>query len=361
MMAAPAPKRPRVDAPLAIRASTAGSKGRKHTMEDVTVLVDDLMAIDAPAPAEGSGHAGAHRAWPFYAILDGHGGCDVAEAAAARLPSLLAEKLRDVPSGASAATKDAIRRAFVACDAEMLARCKELGWVDGCCVIGVLIDSAARRAYVANLGDSRAFAAVSTGGGGAGGGDAGSGSGGGGAGGSAGGSAGSSTGLKAVALSKDHSPLEPAERKRIEGAGGFVERGRVCASLEVSRSLGDARLKSSGLSATPDVTSFALDQRAQRFLLLGCDGLWRVFSGVQAVHWLAERLPAMDADRARLDALFADATATSALTKEALAAASRERDGASEAALLRAMVHEAVHARNAKDNITAILVRLWDE
>ena len=67
-------------------------------------------------------------------------------------------------------------------------------------------------------------------------------------------------------LSKDHSPVEPKERKRIEQAGGHVEGGRVCGSLEVSRSFGDLRLKRLGLSASPDVTSFAVGA-AQRVAL----------------------------------------------------------------------------------------------
>ena len=35
-----------------------------------------------------------------------------------------------------------------------------------------------------------------------------------------------------------------------------------------------------------------------------------------------------------------------------------EREGASEEGVLRAMVTEAVHGRHAKDNVTALLVRL---
>ena len=49
-------------------------------------------------------------------------------------------------------------------------------------------------------------------------------------------------------LRGDHNPLVAAERKRIEAAGGTVEGGRVCGSLEVSRSFGDLRLKGKGVS-----------------------------------------------------------------------------------------------------------------
>ena len=72
------------------------------------------------------------------------------------------------------------------------------------------------------------------------------------------------------------------------------------------------------------MTSFEVGTE-QRFVLLGCDGLWKAFSGVQvldassssrllsltlpptsgvqAVEWLSERLPMMDARRAELAAM----------------------------------------------------------
>ena len=45
-------------------------------------------------------------------------------------------------------------------------------------------------------------------------------------------------------LSDDHKPDNPAEKARIEAAGGFVEENRVDGSLNLSRSLGDFEYKS---------------------------------------------------------------------------------------------------------------------
>ena len=41
----------------------------------------------------------------------------------------------------------------------------------------------------------------------------------------------------------DHKPDDPAEKARIEAAGGFVQRGRVNGSLAVARAVGDAMFK----------------------------------------------------------------------------------------------------------------------
>lgn len=109
--------------------------------------------------------------------------------------------------------------------------------------------------------------------------------------------------------------------------------------------------------SSPDIASFAIGSE-QLFLLLGCDGLWKVFSGDAAVEWLHERLPKMDTRRAELAAALDDPAAAASLTKEAIAARRAERESTSEEGLLRQMVHEAVHVRHAKDNVTALLVRL---
>ena len=339
---------------LCVTAASASVKGRKLTNEDVVVAVPWL---DRPA-SEAGGAAKepppARRA--FYAVLDGHGGRDCADWVAERLPSLLVLALQG--AHASAEIKEAMRKAFVQCDTELLAQCERRGWADGCCAIGLLLDSLCSppRAYVANLGDSRAYAAVVDGTAEAPAGASTATAAEGGGGGSGGGSSSGGGGVRAVALSKDHSPLDAKEKKRVMAAGGFVEGGRVGGCLEVSRSLGDARFKRLGVSATPDVTSFAIGA-AQRFVLLACDGVWGVMDGQRAIEWVHARLPAMDARRTQLAAQLS-ADAASGLTRERLERLRAERDGATEAALLRELLHECVAVRHAKDNCTVMLVRL---
>lgn len=226
-------------APLTV--AMFSSKGRKQEQQDVPLLVADLLADGLVS---------------LYGVLDGHGGIDCVDFVAGRLPVLLAEALADARE--SSAIKDALRAAFLRCDGELLTRAKERSWCDGCCCVALLVDRrcSPARAYCANLGDSRGYAAVAPGE--------------------------PAAVARTVSLTNDHTAIDPKERKRIEAAGGTVEGGRVCGVLEVSRSFGDARLKTRGVSCTPDVTSFELKPAAapggQRFVLLGCDGFWKVFS-----------------------------------------------------------------------------------
>ena len=50
---------------------------------------------------------------------------------------------------------------------------------------------------------------------------------------------------------EDHKPMNPAERDRIEAAGGRVLRGRVDGELALSRALGDFRYKRRDLISDP--------------------------------------------------------------------------------------------------------------
>ena len=349
----PPPKRARLGClqfKCPLRAAVYYSKGRKQALEDVAVY---NVALDADGLAT------------WHAVLDGHGGAQCATLAATRLPALIAEGIRGIEASgieASIAIKEAIKAAFTSCEREVLPLVD-----DGCCVIGMLVDRRCTpaRAYVANLGDSRAFACVEP------------------AAATAGAAAGTSTSVevlplatapscaapavRAVALSKDHVATDLKERRRIEVAGGVVEHGRVCGMLEVTRSIGDRHVKQrlrkgesakgEGISAVPDVTSFVVGLE-QRFVLMASDGFWKAWTSSEAIEVLHARLCAMDRRREVLATALDEPTAASALTREAHAALIKEREGATEEGCLKEMVHEAVHMRHAKDNVTALLVRM---
>jgi len=107
---------------------------------------------------------------------------------------------------------------------------------------------------------------------------------------------------KAIAMSKDHKPRNRDERSRIEAAGGWVtSEGRIEGNLNLSRALGDfyyKRTRKQGtpetqmISGVPEVRSRDLHSR-DRFLLLGCDGVWETRRGSQAtIDALRRFLPA---------------------------------------------------------------------
>ncbi len=148
-------------------------------------------------------------------------------------------------------------------------------------------------------------------------------------------------GGEAVALSRDHKPNDPEERRRVEAAGGwiteslemdvtrlwrlnprlyaesrvipqqlageeiaFVPTFRLNGELLVSRAIGDAETKgelknefweegrvfaADVVSCVPDVVTMARSPHDQ-FLLIACDGLWDVMSNQEAIDFVSARL-----------------------------------------------------------------------
>jgi serine/threonine protein phosphatase PrpC len=112
-----------------------------------------------------------------------------------------------------------------------------------------------------------------------------------------------STTTTAQRLTIDDSLDNPLEVARIQRAGGFVFKGRVCGVLAVTRSLGDALLKPYVI-AHPHVHELRLpllqrmhkDQSNNndendndhnilwRCIIVACDGLWDVLTDEEAVQ-----------------------------------------------------------------------------
>lgn len=85
----------------------------------------------------------------------------------------------------------------------------------------------------------------------------------------------------AVAMSIDHKPDLPSEKKRIVDLGGFISHHgvwRVNGNMAVSRSIGDAPLKPY-IIPTPDITEYTIDKDGNdNFLVIASDGLWDVMT-----------------------------------------------------------------------------------
>ena len=102
---------------------------------------------------------------------------------------------------------------------------------------------------------------------------------------------------RAIPMTNDHKPTDPAEYDRILRAGGFVADGRVNGSLNLSRALGDMEYKratelgpeAQAVTALPEIRIEQL-QEGDDFLLLACDGIWDVLTNQEAVDFVRERL-----------------------------------------------------------------------
>lgn len=124
--------------------------------------------------------------------------------------------------------------------------------------------------------------------------------------------------FKAYPMTEDHKPSREDESKRIRDAGGFVINNRVMGELAVSRAFGDCEFKkgiqgiidqdceSGGyqlregaeidksweqplIIAEPDIQITSISEMDQ-FLLLGCDGLFDVFTPEDVVDFVRSNM-----------------------------------------------------------------------
>lgn len=94
----------------------------------------------------------------------------------------------------------------------------------------------------------------------------------------------------AVALTKDHKPYWPEERRRIEKLGGKVLMDRDgewrIRDLSVSRAFGDLDSEKY-VSHIPELFEYKL-QSTDKFIVLGCDGLWDVMENQEVINFILD-------------------------------------------------------------------------
>ncbi|XP_047449232.1 integrin-linked kinase-associated serine/threonine phosphatase 2C isoform X2 [Mugil cephalus] len=236
-------------------------------MQDAHVMLPDLsVLLTSPLPGNVSRVS-------YFAVFDGHGGSRASRFAAEHLHHNLAKKF---PSGdvenVDKLIKKCLLDTFRQTDEDFLkkASSQKPAWKDGSTATCVLVVD--DTVYVANLGDSRALLCRTE--------------------------AAADGGRRPVtlALSKEHNPTIYEERMRIQRAGGTVRDGRVLGVLEVSRSIGDGQYKRCGVISTPDLRRCQLSAN-DRFIILACDGLFKVFSADEAVKFVLHVLQEGSAER----------------------------------------------------------------
>jgi integrin-linked kinase-associated serine/threonine phosphatase 2C len=111
--------------------------------------------------------------------------------------------------------------------------------------------------------------------------------------------------------------------------------------LLVSRSFGDIRVKAHGVTSIPEISKFSITSLDQ-FLLLGCDGLWNVFTPDEAVEFIRTNIEeqyAIQQSRESTEPLL-----TSIIRR-----------------VTQKLVRESVLVRGARDNVTVILIAFQHE
>lgn len=90
----------------------------------------------------------------------------------------------------------------------------------------------------------------------------------------------------AIPLSKDHKPMWPEEKVRIEKLGGKItfDGDYRIKSLSVSRAFGDAS-SSPFVTHKPDIFKYKIEKN-DKFIVLACDGLWDVMDNQAVINFI---------------------------------------------------------------------------
>ncbi|XP_070576459.1 protein phosphatase 1B-like [Ptychodera flava] len=210
--------------------------------------------------------------WSFFAVFDGHAGSKVAKYCSEHLLDEVTQNSDFKGTSKTTASiqpsldnvRDGIRTGFLNIDKKMRALPELHTGEDksGSTAVCVLISPT--QIFFANCGDSRAVL-VRDG--------------------------------RPFVITEDHKPVKPAEKERIQNAGGSVMIQRVNGSLAVSRALGDYEYKNVEgkgpceqlVSPEPEVL---IEDRSDKdeLIILACDGIWDVMSNEELSLFVRSRL-----------------------------------------------------------------------
>ncbi|KAL2622733.1 hypothetical protein R1flu_002938 [Riccia fluitans] len=249
-----------------IRSGGWMNQGYRQSMEDTHLRVDNLVTWHAESSHRGEAIPHARNGpGAFYGVFDGHGGKEAADYVR---ENLLINFLKD--KSFPTCLGDAVRNAFYKTDLAFYQEyCHNQECTAGTTALTAIVFG--RNLLVANAGDCRAVLSKRG---------------------------------KAVLMSRDHKPEE--EKVRIESVGGYVYDGYLNGQLAVARALGDwhmtglkelrsevsGRHTSGGpLSGEPELQHAELSDEDE-FLVIGCDGLWDVFTSQGAVDFARRSLQA---------------------------------------------------------------------
>ncbi|KAJ8608766.1 hypothetical protein CTAYLR_007813 [Chrysophaeum taylorii] len=253
--------------------AVASEQGRRRTMEDVYMVNGSIQ--DDPSKC-------------YFAVFDGHAGSRAAEYCGQRL----LDNITSTAAWRRGDMKEAMRYGIQRTEQSYLRAALSASprWFDGTTAVVCVVTS--NVATLGWVGDSRAILGRFADG-----------------------------SWSAASLTIDHKPTSAAEHERIVASGGTVGRslkeanarnvtaaaGARCpvfcfgahpaapmrcypGGLSLSRSIGDVTLKYHSIKCVigdPEVVVHNFDLTTDRFVILGCDGIWDVLTNEQAVNIVA--------------------------------------------------------------------------
>jgi len=230
--------------------------GWRETMEDAHTIELELEK---------------HKNFAFFGIFDGHSGSLCA--------NFIAEKLYKNIDSLPSFDDVSIAKKCLETDETFLKHEDYIYNDDGCACIFTLVDLSDPtniKLINSNIGDSRTvFAKKKT----------------------------DAPGYEAISCTFDHKPTDPAEKERIEAAGGYVSLQRVDGQLALSRAFGDRQLKTptdapgekKKVTANPEIKRIS-GVESKDFLFLACDGIYEaeIFERQDVIDWIAKKMDASE-------------------------------------------------------------------
>lgn len=209
--------------------------GVRKQMEDYTIVEPDLL---------GNGQ------FSFHAVLDGHGGFEVAKCVKENLPTILKNELQKYKKGM---IKDIVKKMIEKVEIKI----KEIGGRDiGTTLTSILVHKPDNMIFYINIGDSN-IAAIRYD---------------------------SSNKLHSDFKCQLHKVSNPKETERVKNTGGTILKGRLAGNLLITRSLGDFDMQEYGLISTPDIYESLLFKN--KLVFLASDGIWDVINTIQLLQLL---------------------------------------------------------------------------
>ena len=216
----------------------------------------------------------------FFAVYDGHG--QFGAKASRFVKQRMVHNISEAPAFADADYVKSLHYAFHKTNSDLKRQRIDLAATGstGCAILMVR-----EKIYIANVGDSRAVAALVNEDGKI---------------------------VKVDALSRDHKPTIPAEQERIESCGGVVcpieidgetfgpprvwIKGQQAPGLCMSRSLGDELASSVGIVCDPEISVRKLDSlrtAKELWIVIGSDGIYEFISNEDILAMAIKNGPAV--------------------------------------------------------------------